>query len=84
MSETPEMVERVAKAIEALGSVDVANYRDRHAIARAAIEAMRDMTDEMAMAFRVDEIAKGNASVGNEWANAIDAALATPAPERMR
>lgn len=43
----PEMTERVAKAIEALGPVDPANYRDRHAIARAAVEAMCEPTEAM-------------------------------------
>lgn len=36
-----EMIERVAKAIDALGNIDLANYQHREMVARAAIEAMR-------------------------------------------
>jgi hypothetical protein len=42
-----EMIERVMKAIEALGPMDVANYQNRERMARAAIEAMRKPTQAM-------------------------------------
>ena len=72
--EEKKMIERVAKAINELGRVDATNYRDRLAIARAAIEAMREPTDAMERA-GLREVTIDATWFKPAWQAAIDAAL---------
>ena len=95
MSETPDMVERVARALCIHGGFDPDSlepgdaygidgtmpngdpahlfWRQFEAEARAAIEAMREMTDAMVAAAWESRMA----DVQGQWSDVIDEALTT-------
>lgn len=72
------MIERVSKAIHALGPLDLANFRDRELVSRAAIEAMREPTEAMLAAVDCQQVGCCNMADKDAcecWQSMIDAAL---------
>lgn len=68
-----EMVERVARAIEAKSNFAISQHHAK-ALARAVIEAMREPTGEQRAAVRA--IPTGNWEIARDyWRTMIDAAL---------
>lgn len=80
-----DMIERVAQAIDTLGNIDLANYQHREMVARAAIAAIREPTQDMILP-GYNALMDWDARTGEDygiaeiWRAMIDAALASPIP----
>ena len=68
-----EMIERVAEAIAAREALMYPSHFDAKALARAAIEAMREPTEEMVSASYGPRWAENE--IEDKWGRMIDAAL---------
>ena len=76
-------LERIARAWDALGPLDMANYQDRQRAARAALTALREPDEAMDQAMRrTDTFVQHGTSYRvifkdglTHWQAAIDAAL---------